>query len=276
MAPLRPLALLAAALLAAPAPALAQRGFGGLGGPGGYARQLPEGLQGNGNGFSFCRLAYRSVYREAGGQGWTTDYPNADRNLMFRAEELTTIEMSKHPDGDWAHSIVTATHPDLFRCAFLFASDVGTMSLSDVEAERLSLYLEKGGFLWVDDFWGEQAWQQWEAQLRRLLPGKQWVELTVEHPVFSMMYNVKRIPQIPSINQWRRSGGATSERGYESREPHIRAVYDDAGRIMVLMSHNTDIADGWEREGDDEEYFYLFSPEAYAIGVDVLVWMMTH
>src|SRR5687768_11223990 len=104
MAPLRPLALAAAALLTAPAPALAHRGFDGLGGPGrGYSRQLPEGFQGNRNGFSFCRLAYRSVYREAGGQGWTTDYPNADRNLMFRAEELTTIEMSKHPGGDWAH-----------------------------------------------------------------------------------------------------------------------------------------------------------------------------
>ena len=106
--------VLTAALLLVPGSVAAQRGdyYGrGFGYGRGYA-DLPEGLQGSGAGFSFCRLAYRSTWREAGGQGWTTDYPNADRNLMFRTEELTTVEMSKYPNGEFAHSIVTATHKD--------------------------------------------------------------------------------------------------------------------------------------------------------------------
>src|SRR5687768_6821241 len=136
------------AFLLAPLPALAQRGDNFRGYGRGYYADLPEGLQGSGEGFSFCRLAYRSRWREAGGQGWTTDYPNADRNLMFRTEELTTVEMSKYANGDFAHSIVTATHPDLFKCPFLFASDVGTMGLEEDEVAGLRTYLEKGGFLW--------------------------------------------------------------------------------------------------------------------------------
>src|SRR6185503_4779683 len=147
-------------------------GFGGRG----YYADLPEGLQGNGAGFSFCRLAYKSTWREPGGQGWTTDYPNADRNLMFRTEELTTVQMSKYTNGDFAHSIVTAMHKDLFKCPFLFASDVGTMALEEQEVVRLRDYLEKGGFLWVDDFWGDHAWAQWQSQIERILPGKKFVD----------------------------------------------------------------------------------------------------
>ena len=267
---------LAAGLLLATRPAAAQIDYyGGRFGGSGYA-DLPEGLQGDGAGFSFCRLAYRRQWREAGGQGWTTDYPNADRNLMFRTEELTTVEMSKYPNGAFAHSIVTATHKDLYRCPFLFASDVGTMMLTDEEVVGLNAYLEKGGFLWVDDFWGERAWRQWMAQIKRVLPAAQVVELHADHPLFATLYKVKRIPQIPSINHWRRSGGGTSERGYESETPRMWTISDEKGRIMVLMSHNTDIADGWEREGEDQEYFYLFSPEAYAVATNILVWMMTH
>ncbi len=235
------------------------------------------GLQGGGVGFSFCRLAYQQVMRERGGSGWDTDFPNADNNLMFRAEELTTIGMAKHPNGEFAYSVVLATHPDLYRCPFLFASDVGTMGLTDSEVASLQNYLEKGGFLWVDDFWGTRAWVRFESLLKRIVPDAQVVELTPEHPMMSAMYNVQRIPQIPSWNQWRRMGrSGTSERGLDSETPHMRAVYDMHGRMVVLITYNTDIADGWEREGTDEEYFYLFSPEAYAIAVNVLVWVMTH
>ena len=276
-----PLALLAAGLVIGPSWAQAQDlrdlRFGPLAGR--RARSVEEGLQGGGVGFSFCRLAYRGVTREAGGIGWDTDFPYAENNLMFRAEELTTIGMAKHPNGEFAYSVVLATHPDLYRCPFLFASDVGTMGLRDEEVEALRKYFEKGGFLWVDDFWGERAWRRFRNELFRIIPGATIVDITPEHPMLPAMYKVRRIPQIPSIQQWRRMGGAaedTSERGRDSETPHMRAVYDGYGRLMVLITHNTDIADGWEREGEDEEYFYLFSPEAYAIAVNVLVWVMTH
>jgi hypothetical protein len=258
-------------------------GPGGLGGGRGsfrgWSRDMKEGLQGDNTGWSFCRLAYGSVTRESGGQGWTTDYPLAEENLMFRAEELTTIGMAKHENGKFAYSIVFATSTDLYRCPFLFASDVGTMGLGDDEIAALQQYLDKGGFIWVDDFWGERAWRRFQGELLKIVPNATIVDITPDHPMLSAMYRVKRIPQIPSIQQWLRMGAGaedTSERGADSRVPHMRAVYDAKGRMMVLITHNTDIADGWEREGEDQEYFYLFSPEAYAIAVNVLVWVMTH
>jgi hypothetical protein len=205
-----------------------------------------------------------------------TDYPNADRNLMFRTDELTAVEVSRHPNGDFAHSVVTATHKDLFKCPFLFASDVGTMSLTAEEVAGLRAYLEKGGFLWVDDFWGGRAWSRFVDQMERVLPGKQFVEVGADDPFLNTLYRIKKIPQISNIGFWRSSGGETQERGAESPQAHIRALYDEKGRLMVMASFDTDLADGWEREADDRRFFELFSPESYAIAANVLVWIMTH
>ena len=227
--------------------------------------------------FTFCRLFYQSVRREANGQGWYTDYPVGDVNFLTRFAELTNVRTSRWPDGDPGYTIVEATDQALYECPFLFASDVGTMGLSEIEVVRLRDYLLKGGFLWVDDFWGGAAWRQWEGQLRRILPEAEIVELTPEHPLFSALYLVPSVPQVPSIQFWRRAGrGSTSERGAESATPHLRAVFDRHGRPLVVMSFNTDIADGWEREGEDDEFFNTFSPASYALAINIVVWSMTH
>jgi hypothetical protein len=91
-----------------------------------------------------------------------------------------------------------------------------------------------------------------------------------------MLYDIRRMPQIPGIGYWSRSGGGTSERGFDSADPHARAIYDDRGRIMVLMTHNTDFGDAFEREGDNHEYFLRFAPEGYAFGVNALLYSMSH
>jgi hypothetical protein len=91
-----------------------------------------------------------------------------------------------------------------------------------------------------------------------------------------MLYPIESIPQIPSIQWWRRSGRyTTSERGAESATPHLRGISDSEGRLLVLMSHNTDIADGWERENEDFEFFKSFSFPAYAVGINVGLYSMT-
>jgi hypothetical protein len=143
---------------------------------------------------------------------------------------------------------------------------------------RLRDYLLKGGFLYVDDFWGPDAWDQWEDQIGKVLPAKDYpiVDLAPDHPLFRSMFVVTRVPQIPSINFWSRNGGATSERGPLSAEVHARGISDAAGRLMVLMTHNTDISDAWEREGEDPRYFYEFSPDGYALGINIVIYTMTH
>jgi hypothetical protein len=172
--------------------------------------------------------------------------------------------------------VLKATDSELFRCPFLFSSDVGTASFSAEEVENLRSYMLKGGFLWVDDFWGGAAWSHWAHQIEQILPEYPIEDLPPGHPLFSIVYQVDEIPQIPSIQYWRQSGGQTSELGEGSATPRLRAIRDDTGRLLVLMSYNTDIADGWEREGEDYEFFAQFSPDAYALGINILVWTMTH
>jgi hypothetical protein len=152
------------------------------------------------------------------------------------------------------------------------------MRLSEEEVTRLREYLLKGGFLYVDDFWGEWAWAQWVEEIGRVLPPKDYpiLDLTPEHPLFRTMFVIPKLPQISSINYWRRSGGQTSERGFESAEPDIAGIADRHGRLMVVMTHDTDISDAWEREGEDARYFYLFSPDGYAVGINIVLYALTH
>ena len=243
---------------------------------GGSRVRLGDGLPDRPGGFTFCRLAFVEVRREPGGSSWDTDFPNAERNLTTRLSQLTPTPISRWEHGEPGFAIVRATDTELFECPFLFGSHVGVTGFDTDEVKALREYFDKGGFLWVDDFWGNAAWRQWERQMQLVFPEHQIVDMPPDHPLFEIVYQVPELPQIPSIQHWRRSGGGTSERGFESRQPHIRAIVDGSGRIMVLITHNTDIADGWEREAEDPQFFYLFSPDAYAVGVNVAVWMMTH
>jgi hypothetical protein len=229
--------------------------------------------------FNFCRLFYDSPYRrEAGGQGWSTDYPDADLNFSIRFSELTRSRVSRQPNGDPNHLVVRATDEALFQCPFLLASDVGTMGLSDEEVEKLREYLLKGGFLWVDDFWGSRAWASWVDQIGRVLPPGQYPiqELTPDHPIFRTMFQVAEVPQIPSIQFWRTNGGDTSERGADSARATMHAIMDAHGGVMVLMTHNTDVSDAWEREGEDPRFFYSFSPQGYAVAINAVLYAMSH
>ena len=227
-------------------------------------------------GFTFCRLMYTRIRTEQRGQGWRTDYPEGDRNLTTRLSQLTPTPVSGWLDGRPGFAVLRATDPELYRCPFLFSSDVGTVGFSDEEAKNLREYVLKGGFLWADDFWGGRAWSHWVGEIGRIFPEFPIEDLPFDHPLFSIVYQVSEIPQIPSIQFWRQSGGRTSELGAMSATPRLRAICDDRGRILVLMSHNTDVADGWEREGEDYAFFARFSPDAYALGINILIWMMTH
>ena len=240
----------------------------------GIRTATPDSFDGR---FNFCRVLFRGT-RFGDGSGWGVDYPRADVNLSIRLSELTTTSVSRDAAGEPNHLVVRLTDDELFRCPFVMMTEVGSASLDDAEAGRLRTYLLKGGFLWADDFWGSYAWEHWVRQLARILPPGEYpvIDLPLDHPLFRAQFEITRVPQIPSINFWAGTGGGTSERGADSAQPHARAVLDRAGRIMVLMTHNTDIGDSWEREADDPDYFYHFAVDGYALGVNVVLYTMTH
>ena len=229
-------------------------------------------------GFSFCRGMFTQYRGEPSGSGWSTDYPDADVNFSVRFSELTKTRVGRQPTGDPNHLVVPLSHDYLFNCPYLHMEDAGTLHFSDSEVERVREYLLKGGFIWVDDSWGSRALESWEREIGRVLPPNEYpiLDLTPDHPVFRMMFNVAKLPQIPSISHWRRSGGGTSERGMDSDVPMIRGISDPSGNLLVLMTHNTDISDAWEREGEDPEFFYSFSPDGYAVGLNIVLYSMAY
>jgi hypothetical protein len=231
-----------------------------------------------GRGFVFCRGIFESVRREVGGSGWSTDYPDAERNFSIRLSELTRTRVKFRPDGEPDFVTVPLTDEALFQCPYLHMEDVGTAHFSPREVDALQRYLLKGGFIWVDDYWGTDAWESWEEQISAVLPPEEYPirDIELDHPILKAQFDVRSIPQIPSIQYWRTGGTTTSERGSDSDVPHMRAISDARGNVMVLMTHNTDISDAWEREGEDPTYFFTFSPDGYAVGINVMLYAMTH
>lgn len=250
---------------------------------GGYGRTPPRfptatTFQG---GFNFCRAMFQSDRREK--QGWGTDYPGADINFSIRVGELTKVNVTMRDDTEVPEPeavVVRLTDEALFNCPFLFMEDAGTARFSDAEVDRLHDYLVKGGFLLVADYHGYWARQQFDDQIGRALPSSRFRTIDItppsDHPLWRTMFPVKQLQQNASIQTWRRSGDTIERWNDEAAPPTARAILDEQGRIVVLMVHNTDLPDPWEREGEDKDYFYRFSPDAYAAGINILLYAMSH
>jgi hypothetical protein len=216
--------------------------------------------------FTFVRIKYTSAGRRR--WKWDTDYPASDLYMSFRLQQLTSLKVNPYPR---VHEL---TDPELLDYPFVYLIEPGDMSLSDEEVRGMRRYLMSGGFMMVDDFWGEWEWENFYNELKRVFPEREPVELDVSHPIFSAVFPLKEKPQVPSIGHFR--SGLTYER-IDAQTPHYRAVYDDAGRIMMIICHNTDLGDGWERESEDPEYFRQYSEaKSYPMGINIIFYAMTH
>jgi uncharacterized protein DUF4159 len=241
--------------------------------------KFPTATTFDGN-FHFCRAMFTSDRREK--QGWGTDYPGADLNFSVRLAELTKVRVTMTNDGEGEVPdavVVRLTDDALFQCPFTLMEDAGTARFSDDEVRRLREYLLKGGFLFVSDYHGTLAKEQFDEEIGRVLPRSEYptVDLTPpNHPLWHTMFPVSRLPQMASIQTWRRTGSTLERWNEDGAPPDARGIVDAHGRLMVVMIHNSDIPDPWEREGEDKDYFFKFSPEAYAVGIDILLYAMTH
>lgn len=228
-----------------------------------------------GEAFTFVRLQYDSYGRRSRGGyyrygSWATDWPDSDLNFSFRLQQLTSIRVNPKP------IYLSLRDEELFDHPFLYLIEPGHgFYMTDEEVGNLRRYLDNGGFLMVDDFWGEQEWNHFYQQIKRVYPDREPVELPLEHPIFHIVYDLKEKPQVPSIHSW--AGSGLSYERYDAEEVHYRAIFDDAGRMVSIICHNTDLGDGWEREGENEEYFHMYSEkQAYPMGINIVVYAMTH
>ncbi|APZ95782.1 DUF4159 domain-containing protein [Fuerstiella marisgermanici] len=226
--------------------------------------------------FTFCRIRYNS-YGGRRGDRWNTDYPDADLNFSYRLQQLTSLHT--HPDG----VILDLTDPKLFDYPFIYIIEPGALHFDEAEVTALRSYLLNGGFLMVDDFWGQAQLDNFLFEMKRVFPDRDASEIPLEHPIFHCVYDLKERPQIPAMgrahpNHVDRDGNLiTWEGGPDTREVHYKGLYDDNGRMMAIICHNTDLGDGWEREGYSEWYFKEFSEKkAYPLGINIVFYAMTH
>jgi hypothetical protein len=223
------------------------------------------------------RLMYPSAGRgffgggnwREGGTGWTDDYPRGDRALiqMLRRFTRANVRAVEQPvnldDGD-----------DVFYYPFLISGLAMSWSLTDEQAAKLREHLLRGGFLFCDSFYGEQNWEYFAESLRRVFPDREIVDIKDDEVVFHVAFDLKNMTttQIPNMNALMRGGSGYLSGG---AVPRWRGVFDDQGRLMVLIAFNNDVADAWQW-ADDSRYPADEANKALRIGADIAVYAMTH
>ena len=215
--------------------------------------------------FTFVRLRYTGEGRWWR-SGWDVDLPASDRNFILKLAQATNIPVYRH------EKIISVGSPELFNYPFAYILEVGSLNLNSAEAANLREYLLRGGFIMVDDFHGGAEWHHFYRQLKKIFPDREPEDIPITHPLFHCFFNIDSLVQIPGIRS------LFNGRTYERRDgfpAYCRGVYDDNGRLMMMINFNTDIGDAWEHAA---EGFYPreLSDMAYRMGINAVVYALTH
>jgi hypothetical protein len=210
--------------------------------------------------FTFARIKFEPLGGEGGWRRdlkWDHDFPRAERNLMKILKELSSIE--PFMDGG---NVFSADDPELHRFPIAYVSEPGFWTLSEAETTGLRAYLQKGGFLIFDDFFGEH-WFNFESQMLKVLPQARIVRLDTSHPIFDSFFHITSLDY---------------RHPYFGHPSEFHGIFEDndpSKRLMVIVNYNNDIGDYWE--WSDAGFVPIeLSNEAYKLGVNYLVYALTH
>ena len=203
----------------------------------------------------------------AQGTGWSMDSPGADCKFMGGIQRLTNLRVFPNPN------MIRITDPALFRFPYAYIVEPGGMDLTDEEVKVLREYLLRGGFIHADDFWGRREKANFEYEMRRVFPEYAMEVLPLTHEVFHTFFDINEIIQIPGEGAGC-YGGPTWERP-DDRDPRVYGIADDRGRLMVVVTYNSDLGDAWEYM-DEKCYPEKYSGQAYRLGMNFIVYAMTH
>lgn len=232
--------------------------------------------------FHFIRMEYTDLpqyhrrwgysSRDGKGEGWwLVDWPDADDHFTAGVQRLTRVEA-----GDPRH--LRLTDDRLFDYPWIYATQTGWWGLSNAEVERLREYLERGGFLVVDDFWGPEQWELFRATMKRVFPDRPITDIAPTDSVMHVLYDIqdKDLTFIPGTRHLRRGpGGSIVVEQPWGTAPAWRAIYDDKNRMVVAVNYNTDVGDAWEY-ADSPIYPEQMTALAYRYGINYLIYSMTH
>jgi hypothetical protein len=197
---------------------------------------------------------------------WTMDYPRSDRHLLTGVRRLTRI------DARSVEQVVSFDGTDdMFNYPVMYAVEVGHWRLKDENVKQLREYLQRGGFLMVDDFHGTQEWRIFTESMNKVFPNRPIVDIPNSDAVFHTLYDLDERFQIPGAQVFR-SRRTYEQDGFEAR---WRGIYDDKGRIMVAICHNMDLGDAWEHS-DEPQYLEKWAGLAYKIAMNYFIYDLTH
>ena len=227
------------------------------------AKKIQQGPPDN-NQFVFARLIYtgriHGYYK-----GWYTDYPKGDRQLIQGLKRLTNLDIADKG------RVVAINDPELFRYPMVYSSEVGQMVLSMQDAATMREYLQRGGFWFMDDFWGSLEWESMEAQMKKIFPHVQIKDIPPNHPMFHSFFDIEKVMQVPSAAYL--YYGITYEQDGFAGE--CKGIFDDNGRLMVVINHNTDLGDAYEW-ADDPDYPQRFTGYAYRHALNIILYALSH
>ena len=208
---------------------------------------------------------YRDLDWHVGVSLWTQDFPRADRHFSLAVRRLTRIHVRS------VEQPVNLDEGDAFDWPWLYAVQVGEWGLTDRQGQALREYLQRGGFFMADDFHGDAEWYEFESRIHKAFPEYAIREIPDDDPIFHTVYDLSEKYQIPGEAHLY-SGHKNGPSGIGA---HWRAIYDSQGRILIAISYNSDIGDAWEW-ADDPHYPEKFSDLAIRLGVNYIVYAMTH
>ena len=222
--------------------------------------------------FTFVRTIYESPFRGYGRRGygggtWTTDYPEADNNFIVGLREWagTNLKIAPRPEA------LEILDDRIFDYPILYIVEPGFMDLSNEQAARLREYIMRGGFVFLDDFWGEYEWRNVQEQFQKIVPEFEIKDLPLSHPIFHAYLDVEEVVQVPNVYNAQR--GITSEKG--GVVPHYMGIENKNGRLVAFIARNCDLGDAWEWI-NDPSYPVKYGLPAYKVGINVVIYAMSH
>ena len=229
-----------------------------------FAPTLLLNSDGDGDRFTFVRLKY-------GGQltwrsSWRVDWPASDRNFIWQLRKQTNI------NADPREKIIEVGSSELFDYPFAYMLEVGSLRLSQHDAANLREYLLRGGFIFIDDFHGEREWRRFYNEFKKIFPKREPVDIPISHPIFRCFFKIEELMQIPGLRSI--FSGRTYER-FDGYPAYCRGVYDDRGRLMMMINFNTDLGDAWEHAAEDY-YPREYSDMALKMGINAVIYALTH
>jgi len=227
------------------------------------AKKIKQGPPEN-NQFVFARLIYTGRIH-AYYKGWYTDYPKGDRLLIQGLKRLTTLDIADQG------RVVAINDPALFRYPMIYSSEVGQMVLTMEDAAIMREYLQRGGFWFLDDFWGSVEWESLEAQMKKIFPQFPIKDIPSSHPMFHAFFDIDRVMQVPSL-AYLYTGITYEQDGFTGE---CKGVFDEKGRLLVVINHNTDLGDAYEW-ADDPNYPQRFTGYAYRHALNIILYALSH